>query len=100
MRPSPSGSPSREKTWRRGALRPPKPVGEGREGATKESDPEKSRRVTFQFEPGSEKVKAETSPRELDLLKKPRTEKRQWFRRGQPRPKKEKAGAGGAGSGR
>ena len=100
MRPSPSGSPSREKTWRRGALRPPKPVGEGREGANKESDPEKSRRVTFQLEPGSEKVKAETSPREPSPLKKPRTGKRQWYRKERFRPKKEKADAGGAGSGR
>ena len=100
MRPSPRGSPSREKTWRRGALRPPKPVGEGREGATKESDPEKSRRVTFQFEPGSEKVKAETSPRELGLLKKPHTEKRQWFRRVPRQREKKKVNEGGAGSGR
>ena len=100
MRPSPSGSPSRERPWRRGALRPPKPVGGDHEGATKESDPEKSRRVTFQFEPGSEKVKAETFPRELGPPKKPRTEKRQWFRRAPSERKKKKVGAGGAGSGR
>ena len=99
MRPSPSGSPSREKTWRRGALRPPKPVGGGREGADKESGPEKSRHVTFKHEPGGEKVKAETSPREPGPLKKP-PRAGKWYRRGRGRPKKVKADAGGAGSGK